>query len=83
VAASIIITFHVVMLLLAGGIAFRVIGTQRVSALLGYLHNSIGITTPSPGQVRMVALIWIGTVIVTVDGCILTLVMLASLTHSR
>jgi hypothetical protein len=50
--------------------------------MLGFLHNTIGITTPSLEQVRMVALIWIGSVIIIVDGCVFLLVFIASLTNS-
>jgi hypothetical protein len=78
-----IVAFHVVMLLLAVGVATRVLPTQRVSTVLGYFHKSIGITTPSLGQVRMAALIWIGSLIFMVDGCIFALVLIASLTNSR
>jgi hypothetical protein len=78
-----IVAFHVVMLLLAVGVATRVLPTQRVSTVLGYFHKSIGITTPSLEQVRPVAFIWIGSLIFMVDGCILALVLIASLTNSR
>lgn len=75
-----IITFHVLMLLLALLIASRAVAVERVSNALGYLHKTIGITTPSREQVRMVALIWIGSVIVIVDGCLLLLLVIASAT---
>ena len=78
-----IAAFHVVMLLLAVAVATRALGTQRLSTVLGYLHKSIGITTPSLGQVRAVALIWIGSLIFMVDGCIFALVLIASLTNSK
>jgi hypothetical protein len=78
-----IVAFHVVMLLHVAGVATRVLPTQRVSTVLGYLHKSIGITTPSLEQVRPVAFIWIGSLIFMVDGCIFALVLIASLTNSR
>jgi hypothetical protein len=78
-----IVAFHVVMLLLVAGVATRALPTQRVSTVLGYFHKSIGITTPSPGQVRLAALIWIASIIFMVDGCIFALVWIASLTNSR
>jgi hypothetical protein len=64
------------MLLLAVGVLSRVTPSQRVSGVLGYLHNTIGITTPQAEQVRLVALIWVGSVVVIVDGCLLLLVFL-------
>ena len=74
-----IVVFHVLMLLLAIGILSRVAPSQRVSGVLGYLHNTIGITTPQAEQVRLVALIWVGSVVVIVDGCLLLLVFLTKL----
>lgn len=74
--------FHVLMLLLSLAIASRVVSTQRVSNLLGYLHNMIGITIPAAEQVRTVAIIWIASTVVIVDGCLLLLVILTSLTSA-
>ena len=74
-----IVVFHVLILLLGLGIASRVVPPQLVSKLLGYLHKAIGITTPPPEQVRTVALIWIGSVIIIVDGCIFLLVFITRL----
>jgi hypothetical protein len=78
-----IIVFHVLMLLLGLGIATRIVPAKQVGNMLGYLHKTIGITTPSPGQVLMVALIWIGSVIVIVDGCLVMLRFIVSITNSR
>lgn len=77
-----IVVFHVLILLLALGIGSRVVPPERVSDMLGYLHNTIGISAPPLNQVRMVALIWIGTTIVIVDGCIFLLVFLTKLLNS-
>jgi hypothetical protein len=74
-----IVLFHALMLLLGLGIVSRVVPLQLVSNLLGYLHKTIGITTPSVQQVRMVALIWIGSVIVIVDGCLFLLVLITKM----
>jgi hypothetical protein len=79
----IIVVFHVLILLVGLGIVSRVVPTQLVSDMLGYLHKTIGITTPSPTQVRMVGLIWIGSVIVIVDGCLLLLLLITNLSNSR
>jgi len=77
-----IVVFHVLMLLLGLGIASRVVPTQLVTTMLGYLHKTIGITTPSPEQVRMIALIWIGSTVIIVDGCLFLLVFIASLSNT-
>jgi hypothetical protein len=50
--------------------------------MLGYLHKTIGITTPSLKQVRTVALIWIGSTIIIVDGFLFLLVFITSLSNS-
>ena len=77
-----IVVFHVVMLLLGLGIGSRVVSTELVSNMLGYLHKTIGITTPSLKQVRTVALIWIGSTIIIVDGFIFMMVFITSLSTS-
>jgi hypothetical protein len=77
-----IVVFHILMLLLALGVGIEIIPAQRVSTALGYLHNSIGITTPAEQQVRMVALIWIGSVVFIVDGCLLLLLFITKLVHA-
>jgi hypothetical protein len=74
-----IVVFHVLMLLLGLGILSRAVPAQLVSDVLGYLHKTIGITTPPLEQVRMFALIWIGSVIIIVDGCLVLLVSITSL----
>jgi hypothetical protein len=77
-----IVVFHVVMLLLGLGVGSRVVPTELVSNMLGYLHKTIGITTPSLEQVRTVALIWIGSTIIIVDGFLFLLVFITSLSNS-
>jgi hypothetical protein len=69
-----IVVFHILLFLLGLGVVTRSVPTSRVGSTLGYLHNAIGITTPSAGQVRMVALIWIGSILVMIDGCLFLLV---------
>jgi len=78
-----IILFHIVLILLGLTIVTGVLPTARVSNALSYLHKSIGITTPSAKQVRMVVLIWIGSAIVMLDGCLLLLLVLTSLSNTR
>jgi hypothetical protein len=77
-----IIVFHILMLLLGLGVGSQIIPLPRVSDALGYLHNSIGITTPAERQVRMVALIWIGSLVVIVDGCLLLLLFVTKFSHA-
>jgi hypothetical protein len=76
-----IIVFHAVLLLLGLGIVSRVVPLDTVSDALGYLHTTIGITTPPSGQVRIIALIWIGSTIVIADGCVLLMLLIAKLLH--
>jgi hypothetical protein len=73
-----IVVFHVLMLLLGLGVAAHVISAERAGHVLGYLHKTIGITTPRPEQVRVTALIWVGSVVIIIDGCLLLLVFIAS-----
>jgi len=77
-----VVVFHVLMVLLGLGIVSRIVPTARVSGMLGYLHNIIGITAPPLEQVRTVALIWIGSTVVIVDGCLFLLVFIAKMANS-
>ncbi len=77
-----IVVFHVLMLLLGLGIVSRVVPTDRVSSVLGYVHKTIGISTPPAQQLRMVALIWVGSVIVIFDGCLFLLVLITRLSNA-
>ena len=77
-----IVVFHALMVLLALGVVTRSIPLQSVSTILGYLHNSIGITMPSEQQVRTIALIWLASIVVLVDGCLFLTVFLTSLAHA-
>lgn len=76
-----LIAFHILIFLLAVGVMTQVIPTQLVGNSLGYLHKSIGITTPSAQQVRLVALIWIASTAIIVDGCLFLTVFIASLAN--
>jgi hypothetical protein len=76
-----IAVFHAVMLLFALGIAIRIIPTHFLSEMLNYLHQSIGITTPAREQVRTIALVWVGSTLLIVDGCLLLTVLLISMSH--
>lgn len=70
--------FHVLMIVLAGGIISRHVPLETVGNVLGYVHKTIGITMPPSQQIRMIALVWIGSMLVIVDGCLLLLVFIAS-----
>jgi hypothetical protein len=76
-----IIVFHAVLLLLGLGIVSRVVPLEVVSDALGYLHTTIGITTPPTRQVRMFALIWVGSCVVIADGCVLLMLLIVKLLH--
>src|SRR5208283_4117070 len=78
----VIIAFHVLMLLLALGVATQLIPAILVSDFLGYVHNTIGITTPPMEKVKTIALIWIGATILIVDGCLFLLVAITRLSSS-
>lgn len=62
-----IVAFHLVILALGVAVGARVVSPQLLSGLVGYLHKSIGITTPAIEQARTVALVWIASVVVIVD----------------
>jgi hypothetical protein len=78
-----VVLFHVVLILVGLAVLTGVVPTGRVGSALSYLHKSIGITTPSTKQVRMVAFIWIGSAIVMVDGSLLLLLLITSLSKPR
>jgi hypothetical protein len=73
-----IVIFHVLMILLGLGIVSRVVPVESVRNGLGYVHKAIGITMPRAEQTRTVALVWIVSILIGVDGCLLLLVFLAS-----
>lgn len=74
-----IAAFNLVIVLLGAAAASPLISTEVLSDMLSYLHTTIGITTPAPDKVRMVALIWLGAMIVLVDGLLFLLVFLMRL----
>jgi hypothetical protein len=78
-----IVVFHVLMLLVGLGIGSRVVPENVVRNMLGYLHGTIGITAPSVEQARTIALVWIGAVVIIVDGCLFVLVWITSMSSSR
>lgn len=74
-----VVVFNVVMVLLGLSVASSVVPAKLLSDMLGYLHTTIGITTPASDKVRMVVLIWIGSMIIIVDGLLLLLVFLTAI----
>jgi hypothetical protein len=78
-----LILFHILMLALGVVVASGVVAAERVGNLLAYLHKSIGISTPAPNQVRVVALIWIGCLVVIVDGFLFVLLFITHMSNPR
>jgi hypothetical protein len=74
-----IVVFHVVMVLLALGVMSKVVPVQLVGNMLDNLHKTLGITTPPPEQTRTIALVWIGSTIIIVDGSVFLLVFITRL----
>ena len=72
-----VIAINVVMILLALGIGSGIFPAKVFSAMIGVLHKTIGITLPSPEQERMVAVIWIASMIVIGNGMLFLLLFLA------
>jgi hypothetical protein len=79
----IVVAFHALMLLLVVGIISRAIPEKLVSAMLGYLHSTIGITMPRATQVRAITLIWIGSLVFLVDGCLALLFFITASSSSK
>ena len=73
-----IVVFNVVMLALGAAVGSRPLPANVISAALDWLHNTIGITSPPREKVRMVALVWLASIIVIVDGVLLMLVFFTS-----
>jgi len=71
-----VVAINVVMVLLALGIGGGIVSTKLLSGIVGVLHKTIGITLPSPEQERMVAVIWIASMIVIGDGMLFLLLFL-------
>ena len=74
-----IVVFNVLMLALCAAVGSRIVPATLVNAVLDWLHNTIGITSPPAEKVQMVALIWMLSTIVIVDGVLLMLVFFTRL----
>jgi hypothetical protein len=77
-----IIAFHALIFLTGLAVLTRVLPPESVGRFLDYIHNIIGITAPAAEQVRMIGLIWIASVMVVVDGCLLLLVVITRFSTS-
>ncbi len=77
-----LVLFHALMIALALTVLSGVVSQERMSDMVGTLHKAIGITAPTLDQGRMAALIWIGSAIVIIDGCVLLLLFIVSMTKS-
>jgi hypothetical protein len=71
-----IVIFNVLMIALAAAVGTGLVPASRISSILEWLHAIIGITPPAPEKSKMFALVWIGSMIVIVDGLLSLLVFL-------
>jgi hypothetical protein len=62
-----LIIFNAVLLLLGVAVARNRVPMKSVSGLLHGLHGTIGISAPTPKQVRGAVLLWIVSVALIVD----------------
>ena len=76
-----IVVFHVLIILLGLGIVTRVVPEESIANVLSYVHKTVGITTPPIARTRTIALVWIGSILVIADGCLVLLVVIASSLH--
>jgi hypothetical protein len=74
-----VVAFNIVMLAVAAAVGSGLVPASLNRAALDWMHNTIGITAPPEHKERMVALVWIGSTIVIVDGVLVMLVFLTSL----
>lgn len=68
--------FNVLMIAIAAAVGSGLVPASRVSSMLEWLHAIIGITPPAPEKSKLFALVWVGSMIVIVDGLLLLLVFL-------
>ena len=59
--------FNALMLLLAVGVLKKLIPVKLLSGFITGLHYTVGISTPTPDQVRRAVLVWIVSVVIIVD----------------
>jgi hypothetical protein len=63
-----VIIFNLIVILLAVGVARKMLPIKLLTSLLAGLHNTLGITVPTENQARMALLIWLAAAIIIVDG---------------
>jgi hypothetical protein len=73
-----ILAANIVLVLLAVGIASGMLPARVFSGAVTVLHKTIGITLPSPDKERIVAVIWIASLLVIFDGILFLLLFLTS-----
>jgi hypothetical protein len=73
-----IVVFNVAIIALGVLVGAGLLPVARVSGALDWLHAIIGITPPTMDKARFFALVWIGSLLVIVDGLLLLLVFLTS-----
>jgi hypothetical protein len=74
-----VIVLNVVMLALTAAVGSRLVPVKPIRAALDWTHNTVGITSPPEEKVRLVALLWLASIIVIVDGVLFMLVFFTSL----
>jgi hypothetical protein len=62
-----VLAFNLAMLLVCAAIAAGVVPSKLYDGLMRGLHNTIGITTPTPRQARWVMIVWIVSTVIIVD----------------
>ncbi len=73
-----ILAVNLVLILLTVGIASGIIPAKAFSGAVAVLHKTIGISLPLPGKERMVAVIWIASMLVIGDGILFLLIFLTT-----
>ena len=61
------LVFNALMLLLGIGVARKIVPIKLLSGFITGLHYTVGISTPTPEQVRRAVLVWIASVVIIVD----------------
>ncbi len=69
-----VIFFNVLMLALCAAVGSGLVPLNPIRSMLDWLHNSVGITLPPEEKMRMVALFWLASILVIVDGVLFMLV---------
>ena len=63
-----LLLFNALMILFGVGIATGFVPANMLAGAIRVMHITFGITVPPPDKIRLIALIWTGTLIVFVDG---------------